>query len=455
MPDFATIGQQVKAQYPAYADYPDEMIGQLYLKKTNPLQYQIYANQIQTEQDLYETGAKADIQAEKELGVSRIKREEEYQFEKEHPDLAPSEGEEKKKTAFSATTNFVELLEQRFSEAGGGEYKGAGARVSGAKKGVAGALGLNSAAKTYNDQRKGFAATLKQITGDTGVLTEKDYQRLAGLIPSLGATPEEAQNKFNDLRSQIAASFGGEKKETAYAPPPSKGGLPAATLPGLTGLYESEQRATQEQGLGALPRQSLETLIPALKLGKPEGRQAASEVSTILGLAGLLKAGAQKIGGLTVKGALQKRATTAGASKATVSGNKVYKAAEETVRRSASETDLPKAEKLLAQAKKGLGGKKFGMEQLLDKLAQYNKAYTTAGRAGKGASALVNDALSKAARQEVQRVAPEVFASQQALGKAYGIEKFAKRSIFPAAIGAGASIPAYFLLRKLLGQGGQ
>ena len=49
-------------------------------------------------------------------------------------------------------------------------------------------------------------------------MTQKDYERLAGLIPDIGSTPKEAKGLFSDLRSQIAAKFGGKAEKTTIDP---------------------------------------------------------------------------------------------------------------------------------------------------------------------------------------------------------------------------------------------
>lgn len=87
--DFATIGKQVKAKSGAYQDLPDEVVGQAYLKKTNPLQYELYKNQV----ELSKTQSASDIQAQKELDVSRTKRQEDYEFEQANPKVSTAKEE--------------------------------------------------------------------------------------------------------------------------------------------------------------------------------------------------------------------------------------------------------------------------------------------------------------------------------------------------------------------------
>ena len=416
--DPIAIGKKIKEAYPQYANVDEAILGQKYLQKYGGAVSGIQSGQI---------GIK-DIPEAQRTGVSIGLQGVGYE--------APEKSNTTKQS-FDASTNFIDILEKRFMSAGGGEYAGTGARVSGTKKSLAGELGVNPSAKTYNDARKGFAATLKQLTGDTGVLTENDYSRLAGLLPSLGATPEEAQNKFSDLRTQIAAKFAGEPQPTGYQTPQSKGGLLASLLPGIAQLYQGKQQEVQEQGLGAIPKQSLETLIPGLNLAEPGGARGAGEILTLLGLTGLAKSGLSKVRGLTKGGALENRAKVALESTQKISGENVYKKAEEKILKSVSEIDKKQAVKFLKEAKKGLVGKEFDAQTALDKLAQYNKAYTTSGAAGKSAKAAVNDALSKAMRNELPK---DVMVAQKQLAKALGLSKTARgvgRQALGTTIGVG------------------
>lgn len=125
----------------------------------------------------------------------------------------------KDQTTLSSINQFISNIEKNYQEAGGASFgAGPGARISGGVQGLLGKIGLNSSANVYNREKRGFAATLKTLTGDTGVLTEQDFQRLAGLLPDLGSNPEEAKKLLNDLRSQVSAKFGGQAAKTGINP---------------------------------------------------------------------------------------------------------------------------------------------------------------------------------------------------------------------------------------------
>ena len=387
----------------------------------------------------------------------------------------------KTKSSLDATNNLVASLEQRFQESKGGEYSGVGARLSGAQKSIMAMLGLNDPAKTYEDQRAGFAATLKQLTGDTGVLTDQDFARLSKLIPSLGATKGEAENKFNDLRSQIAAKYQGEKTTTKYQAPESKGGLLALLAPNLAAggktlanypqsLIQAGGEIAQKGVLGAPSPELRANLTPG---GNTQGytgnrlidsligaqqatstaQGAAGEVATPFFAAKAIKSGTQKLGGLTVKGALENRvaATEKVAGAGTkFSGKELYGKAEETALKSASETDLPKVKKLLEIIKPALQ-KSRTPQEAVEKLAGYNKAYSAAGRVGKTAKAVVDDALSKATRGIFEVQAPDLAAAQSQLARAMKLKKFSE-GVGRQVLGTGVGVGAAGLIGLLLGR---
>ena len=91
-----------------------------------------------------------------------------------------SADEKKKQRTGNASLVLIESLEKLYQEAGGGQYSGPIGRLLGKAKSVKGGLGFDAAAKVYENTKIGFAATLKQLTGDVGVLTKimKDFKNL-------------------------------------------------------------------------------------------------------------------------------------------------------------------------------------------------------------------------------------------------------------------------------------
>jgi hypothetical protein len=104
-------------------------------------------------------------------------------------------------------TNSVDLLLQNFQAAGGGQ--GAGGLVPsivGRTPGVR-SLGINEEAQIFEDQRKSLIAPLaRAISGEVGVLTDRDIKRAEGLLPRLSDPPRVAQQKIQDLMTLIQQS---------------------------------------------------------------------------------------------------------------------------------------------------------------------------------------------------------------------------------------------------------
>lgn len=86
-----------------------------------------------------------------------------------------------------------------------GRFIGTGTKIKAA-------IGLNDTAKTYRDAREGMLASLKAITGDTGILTDQDAERLKGMIPDVTDTKGEAEKKWNFILKAIQYKYANPNK---------------------------------------------------------------------------------------------------------------------------------------------------------------------------------------------------------------------------------------------------
>lgn len=380
------------------------------------------------------------------------------------------EPDKKESTTFNKIDNLVNTLESRYMGAGGGEFTGTGARISGVKKNVSGALGLDDQASAYKDAREGFAATLKTLTGDVGVLTQPDYERLVKLVPSLGATPGEAKIKFEDLRSQVAASFGGEKSDVTYQAPESKGGAMAALLPGVNELYQQKKQAVEEQGIGAVPKQSIETMFPALNIYNPAtaikeksvtagynpaGGKAASEILTILGLAQGVGAAKNKLTGGGPIGSAGRARTLAGAtaeSEGVELANKEI--LDNTIKKisSSKKLGLKDKEKAIQFARDNFADE--GITSVQESIGQFMDAdaWTKGGTKIKGPKGLYNGALRDTYKELWQAKAPEVLKQTQVMAKLYKTKKGLMNALRLTGATAGAVGGGMYLKNLLTGQ---
>jgi hypothetical protein len=246
--DFEKIGKALQATSPFYANKDPNELGQLYMKKYKPAEYNSYIQQqnaaIDVGQAVTTEQAKRAVDYSPEAIQQEVaKKQALAEADAKIAAKTPSAAQLKDKASFNATMNFLQTLEKRYQAGGGATYgKGIEARLKGKQAEIAAQTGNNDELKTYLDDRAGFAATLKQVTGDTGVLTEQDYKRLAGLLPGAGATAGEATNKFNDLRQQIAAKYGQKTPKTSFQPQ----AMPTAQKP------QSQQMPQISGGLGQI-----------------------------------------------------------------------------------------------------------------------------------------------------------------------------------------------------------
>lgn len=103
----------------------------------------------------------------------------------------------------------VQGLLQNFEAAGGGQgVGGVVPSLLGRTPGVR-SLGLEQQAQVFEDQRKAMIAPLaRAISGEVGVLTDRDIKRAEGLLPRLTDPEDVAQKKIADLLYQIELTAG-------------------------------------------------------------------------------------------------------------------------------------------------------------------------------------------------------------------------------------------------------
>lgn len=189
--DAATIGKKLQQSYPQYAKIDPAVLGQKYIQKYGSAVEGVSSGKIKI----------TDIPEAQRVAVS-------IGMEGPAGKNDPAE--------IDAVNNLIKTLEQRYQAGGGGDTNlGPLTRILGAVKSAGAAAGLNPEAQLYKKEKAGFAATLKKLSGDTGVLTDQDYERLAGLLPGLGSTGAEATGAFEDLRKQVGAKYG-KAEETTY-----------------------------------------------------------------------------------------------------------------------------------------------------------------------------------------------------------------------------------------------
>lgn len=523
--DFAAIGKAIKQTSGAYQAMPDAAVGEAYVKKFYPSEYEKLTTQqssnIQAGKEIYvqqqknqlELGQQQSLQTQKQqlqqqqdeqlvsgilstikslndkktlnydtsqalLGKLNASQQAMVQagLLKEGITLPvnPKGGDataKKNQDSFNKTINFINTLEKNYQESGAGQTNaGPLTRVLGMGLGVEGALGLNKNANIYDRQKKGFAATLKTLTGDTGVLTEQDFKRLAGLVPDLGSTGPEAEGLFNDLRSQVAAAYGGKGAKTSFKGG-NKGVIGTATdiLIPSTKSYVNKVIKQREE-VAKLNEKDPEAAIKlAQKYTKTSGSTlldlitgegqarsalpAALEVSSyatlpelIGGIFGGIKSGFNKIVGsrLTPQSILA-QARSQAAKDLTLNTKQLIDAGDNYVKN----VD-PAAAKAWETLKPSIK-EATSADDLLTKLTNWgDKAFTKSGDKRAITEGLLKSHLYGVGRNIISQQAPDVARITGQMAQRAGAENMLNKVVWPAAIGAGASAIPSLLLWKLL-----
>lgn len=111
----------------------------------------------------------------------------------------PSAAATKADAQTSTVINRLGQLEELFGAAGGGR-----GRVGGLIGGAAGAIGADEGAYNYNQFRDSLLAPLaRAISGEVGVLTDRDIKRADGLLPKLTDSPQEANRRIQLLLQAV------------------------------------------------------------------------------------------------------------------------------------------------------------------------------------------------------------------------------------------------------------
>lgn len=440
--DPKAIGAKIKQLYPQYQSVPDEQLGAKYMQKYGGAVSGVSSGQINIK----------DIPEAQRVGVSLGLEAVGYK--------PPEKAAEAKKTDQSnEILNFINDLEKQYRESGGGTFGvGPGARIKGAIENIKGKAGLNESAAVYEDARKGFAATLKSLTGDTGVLTDPDFDRLSNLLPKLGSTKKESVDKFNQLRSQLAAKMGKEKQETTFSPKVENERDAVASLadilfPGAVNLGEKAKSDFNRQLATGNYKTIVDLLFP--KTSQDVGliqdvMPAGVEAGNVLSLASGAASGIKKAVGGVVGGKAKvstAREAAAQASEKVIDLNKLVEAGNKHVMRD------PTAQKLWETTVKPAleSQKQVSVPELLKQIQVWNDAYTSAGKVGKTALAGLNDALAKAGKEIIKKEAPEVAKYTKQLADMYAIDNLIK-SFGPALIGGAGATAGGLIIGSSLGK---
>lgn len=368
--------------------------------------------------------------------------------------------EEKRKVKFEDLVSSFNLLEKNLLEA---EQRGP----------ITGRLGLLAAGITGGKQfpeiadfealRKGLIGPVaRAISGEVGVLTDRDIARAEGLLPKITDDPGLARRKIENVRSLIAEKLGkteekkGEKGEIV-APEAAQVGAEPSWAKALPFLGYAAGAATGLPALGAAggvmagmktqrflrgeQPTGIEKLFAGVPIVPATGGEAmagggAALMDLLFRIPRFIKAGGPK--GLAGR-AREKAATEV---KGTIDATKIAKAGENFLKKH-PEADTSVTRKIISSLKKE---KVLTVPDALERTQVWNQAYTSLGRVGKSIKAGVYDQLAKATKSEIAEIAPEVAKQTARLRFLYQAPKTASKVAWQA-----LKISA---LGKMLGLGG-
>lgn len=456
--EFVMIGKKVKAQSGAYADLPDEVVGQAYLKKTNPLQYELYKNQV----EISKTRQESDIQAEKELDVNAEKLKQEYKFKQEHPEpLTPSEklAEEesigKKEAAVKTKQSALSLVDDLLS------------RDTGAITGARNPLKYLTKEAQYTEAlldqlRAKMSLESRGLLKGTGTITDIEVKMLEDSIAALAKTPDtknpkngkikagKYQLRNEDLKKEllrIKEALSGEKQDVDISENPmSAGGFvenaskdAGSVLQGILGIPsylmekgKESQETMQDPNASLLDKYKASSPLGILlDTGKgisqeygdlakdPVGHAYNKPVSTLLDILPFLK-GAQSLKtGRTAKVAGKTTQTASEVSQITKAATGIEDATTVSKVSTAIQDIAPKINKVFDKAK-GAAPRTFLTKAKVDAYKLYDGVPIDTSSILNSADEFVKRYPSSAATLEKYRPAIESANTVEKLDKALG-----------------------------------
>lgn len=386
-----------------------------------------------------------------------------------------SAADKKKNDASKNALKLVASLEKQYQGAGGGEVDvPILSRLVGLKKDIEGGLGFNDQANRYNATKEGFAAALKQITGDTGVLTDQDYARLSKLLPGLGAKPGEAKAAFDLIRQQLAGEGQSPSKTTIN--PKVKGAIDIlapsiktlatnvadTTFNPKSGTPEERIKRMQAYGDATNPGNAIANVI--LGRNKKETGEilgAAGEANMYLtgpkDLVGLAKGAASlpaKIMGNTASAARTGLIDEAAAAGKAIDGEAVAQKfvdwADSAVKGNPGKEK--QVEKIVGSVINNFSGKKIDPKEAMKIWLESNNGYNASGATKTALESKVDVAMRDALRPELEKIAPGFDAATKAIKTSIERKKFMQKLGGAIAIGVPSALAVTAAMQMLPGK---
>lgn len=114
-----------------------------------------------------------------------------------NPDTGMSASQKASMQKAGGAINALNQLESLYSEAGGGQGRASG--IFSSLLGKAG-VGNTESVNAFNQIRASLAAPIARAMGESGVLTDRDREVYANMLPSINDRPEEARRKLQAVQ---------------------------------------------------------------------------------------------------------------------------------------------------------------------------------------------------------------------------------------------------------------
>lgn len=409
--------------------------------------------------------------------------------------------EKKQQMKLGTLSTNLKVLEQNLNQ-----VEQRGVLGGGFGKFLAGVTGGAAFGETadYEALRKGLIGPVaRAISGEVGVLTDRDISRAEQLLPKVTDDPKLAERKLANL-NQLIQEQGGKNFREEVKPEQTLQNKSASGNPvidfllgsaintakdsgaGITAniteksrnqsTQQAEQQAQQLESMAQSskdPAQKVELFRQANQLRgevsrnamdvsnsfSPDIKQSTLERSLTGGsqiaataeipalVTGITKTAAKVLRPFKTVGELRNVAIKE-ASEKTISGNGIL---DDILKKAktVSPTEKKSYEAFIDQAKSMLKNRKLSMKDALELKEEANKAFTAAGKVGKSAKATFNKVMGDSIRTQIKQEAPNVAKADKLFSVLYGGKNAVRKYGGQAAVGAAGAGVTYALLSKL------
>ena len=500
--DFAAVGKALQQQYPQYSKSNPETLGQLYVKKYRPADYDAYIKQQSAQTSLGESVAKEQatraidyspeaIQQEVNKTVA-IEQAKNIETNKQSDIQAKKKAEQTSRDQANKGKKILDQLLGNYFK--GGQDTGlAYGRVEGVNQTLKQKMGANPQLNTYEGILATSRPTLARAFGDVGNLSQTEQEAAIKNLPNQFSTPEEAFTAWKEAykrfgltppnrlleieKNYYAKTNGNQSQQQSVIPSDIQGnnqetnqGIPAINVnvngksinPALTFLGDTAKQALYAtpgfgQALGNL-RSPVGRLLaggPNKIIDKSLKGQAPSKgdvVESGIDLAGLLL-GAGAIRTAAKFGVGQVAARTAVVNQLEKDGIKLGATPEvQSIAKKMIADNLagPKYQPIVKELAKGKGTSPKKLVDLLVRSGQ--KTFTKGGDQRLADQSEYYDLMREAIRNDLKSSAPKIIEKTSNIARGYKAKGAIKKAAVIGGTGAAGLASLSYLASQLRGK---